>query len=111
MSKPFSITFKQTIMNPIKFWQIIKDDKKKTFEAWNQAANTNSFTNKVYAMQKAGMYVSSFTPPVTQKNASKDYIAITGYTREDGLYERLAVEYRRLVMKEAAENFDMDEPE
>lgn len=95
-------------MNPIKFWQIVKDDKKKTFEAWNQASNTNGFTNKVYAMQKAGMNVSAYTPPVTQKNSSKDAIAIHGYVREDGLFDRLSSEYRSIIMKEA-EDFDVDD--
>ena len=85
-------------MNPIKFWQIIKDDSKRTFEVCGQAANTNAFTNKTYAMQKAGMNVSCITPPITNKNSSKDLIKVMTYSREDGLYERLLKQYRDLTI-------------
>jgi hypothetical protein len=81
-------------MNPIKFWQVIKDDSKRTFEVCGQASNENAFTNKVYAMQKAGMNVSCITPPVTNKNSSKDLVKLTGYSKEEGLYERLLTEFR-----------------
>ena len=50
-----------------------------------RCSSDNSFTNKVYGMQKAGMNVSGVTPPVTNKTSSKDLIKITGYTKEDGL--------------------------
>jgi hypothetical protein len=86
-------------MNPIKFWQIIKDDTKKTFEVCGQEGNTNAFTNKTYAMQKAGMNVSCVTPPVSNKTSSKDLITITGYTREEGLYERLLKAYREKIIQ------------
>jgi hypothetical protein len=86
-------------MNPIKFWQIIKDDTKKTFEVCGQEGNTNAFTNKTYAMQKAGMNVSCVTPPVSNKTSSKDLITITGYTREEGLYERLLKAYREILSR------------
>jgi hypothetical protein len=82
-----------------RFWQIIKDDSKRTFEVCDHEMNTNSFTNKTYAMQRVGMNVSCMTPPVTNKNSSKDVIKLTGYTREDGLYERLLKEYREITMK------------
>ncbi|MBT1704303.1 hypothetical protein [Chryseosolibacter indicus] len=95
-------------MNPIKFWQIIKDDSKKTFEVCGQASNTNAFTNKTYAMQKAGMNVSCVTPPITNKNSSKDLIKLTGYTKEDGLYERLLKEYRDWTINSIGE-FDIEE--
>ena len=90
-------------MNPIKFWQIIKDDSKRTFEVCGQASNTNPFTNKTYAMQKAGMNVSCVTPPVGGQNSSKDLIRLTAYTREDGLYERLLAEYRKITMDSVGE--------
>jgi hypothetical protein len=83
-------------MNPIKFWQVIRDDATRTFEVCGQEANTNPFTNQVYGMQRAGMNVSSYTPPVTNKNSSKDLIRITNYNKEDGLYERLLKKYREL---------------
>lgn len=82
-----------------KYWQVIKDDTKRTFEVCGQVANENSFTNKTYAMQKAGMNVSCTTPPVTNKNSSKETIKIVGYTKEDGLYERLLTELREITRK------------
>lgn len=81
-----------------KFWQIIKDDSKRTFEVCGQVANDNAFTNKTVAMQRAGMHVSCMTPPVTNKTSSKDLVKVTGYTKEDGLQERLLSEYRKLTM-------------
>ncbi|HYC86164.1 MAG TPA: hypothetical protein VEB86_13120 [Chryseosolibacter sp.] len=84
-------------MNPIIFWQIIKDDSKRTFEVIGREKNTNPFTNEVYGMQRAGMVVSCVTPPVTNKNSSKDLIKFTGYTKEEGLYLRLQNKYRELT--------------
>lgn len=81
-----------------KYWQIIKDDSKRTFEVCGQATSENSFTNKTYAMQKVGMNVSCITPPVTNKISSKDLIKIIGYTKEDGLLERLSTEFREITM-------------
>jgi hypothetical protein len=81
-----------------KYWQVIKDDSKKTFEVCGQVSNENSFTNKTYAMQKAGMNVSCTTPPVTGRVSNKESIKIIGYTREDGLYERLLNEYRKITI-------------
>ena len=83
-------------MNPIKFWQVIKDDSKRTFEVCGQDGNTNPFTNQIVGMQRAGLNVSAYTPPVSNKNSSKDLIKITNYTKEDGLYERLMKKYREL---------------
>ncbi len=80
-----------------KYWLIIKDDAKRTFEVCGQATNENSFSNKTYAMQKAGMSVSCTTPPVTNKTSSKELIKITGYVREDGLYERLLNQHMEIT--------------
>ena len=79
-------------------WQILKDDSKRTFEVCGQVANENSFTNKTHAMQKVGMNVSCMTPPVTNKSSSKDLIKVTGYTKEDGLQERLLKQYREIMI-------------
>lgn len=49
-------------------------------------------------MQKAGMNVSCVTPPVTNKNSSKDTIMIIGYTKEDGLQERLLKQFMEITM-------------
>ena len=83
-----------------KFWLIIKDDSKKTFEVCAQESNTNSFTNRTYAMQRVGMNVSCMTPPVTNKTSSKVLIKIIGYTPEDGLYKRLLSEYQKRSQEE-----------
>ena len=80
-----------------KCWEIIKDDSKKTFEVCGQAVNNNYFTNSIHGMQRAGMNVSCTTPPVTNKTANKHVIKVTGYTKEEGLYERLMKEYREIT--------------
>ena len=80
-------------------WQIIRDDKKMTFEICGQTTNSNHFTNSVHAMQKAGMNVSCMTPPVSNKHSSKGTIKITGYTKEDGLHERLLKQHRDITMR------------
>lgn len=77
-----------------KSWLIIRDDAKKTFEVTGSDDNTNYFMNEVHGMQKAGMQVSCMTPPVTNKAASKEVIKISGYTREEGLYQRILKTYR-----------------
>jgi hypothetical protein len=86
-------------------WQVIRDDAKRTFEVCGQSGNTNAFTNSVYAMQRAGMNVSCMTPPVTNKTSSKDLIKLTGYTKEDGLHDRLVKQYRDINMS-AVEDFE-----
>lgn len=92
-----------------KFWLIIKDDATKTFEVCNQASNDNAFSNKVYAMQKAGMSVTAVVLPVTNKNASKDVIKFVGYIKEDGLYERLLEKHRAITAKSIGEWLDTDD--
>ena len=49
-------------------------------------------------MQKAGMNVSGITPPVTNKTSSKDLIKIIGYTKEDGLQQRLLKQFQQITM-------------
>ncbi len=87
-----------------KYWLIIKDDAKKTFEVCGQTTNDNSFSNKTYAMQKANMNVSCMAPPVTNKTSSKDLIKIIGYSKEDGLLERLSKQYSVIALG-AAEDY------
>ena len=81
----------------VKYWQIIRDDSKRTFEVCGQLVNDNAFTNKTYAMQKAGMNVSGMTPPVTNKLSNKGAIKIAGYTIEEGLWERLQKQYAEII--------------
>ncbi|HZY82023.1 MAG TPA: hypothetical protein VFE50_21010 [Cyclobacteriaceae bacterium] len=82
-----------------KTWQVIKDDTKRTFEVCGSATNTNAFMNETYAMQRVGMNVSCVTPPVSNKESSKELVKINGYTKEDGLYNRLQLQYKQIVMK------------
>ena len=90
-----------------KFWLIVKDDTKKTFEVCGQASSDNAFTNRIYGMQRSGMNISYVILPVTNKTSSKDLIKITAYTKEEGLYERLQQEHARALRESAS--FDDDE--
>ncbi len=95
-------------MNPFKYWEVIKDDSKRTFEVIGQSSNTNAFTNQTYAMQRNGMNVSCVTPPVGGKLPSKSVVTVSGYCKEDGLYERLLKEYRAKMMSFDDEEFLAD---
>ncbi|MFN8314472.1 MAG: hypothetical protein U0289_16830 [Cyclobacteriaceae bacterium] len=83
-----------------KCWQIIRDDRKKTCEVVGPETNLNHFTNMVHGMQKLGMSVSCLTPPVSNKTSSKDRVQVQGYTREEGLFDRLVKEYRQKTSKD-----------
>lgn len=80
-----------------KSWQIIKDDTKRTFEVVTNGMSENAFTNRTFGMQKSGMNVSCVLLPVTNKNGSKSTVQLTGYTREEGLYERLLKEHSKII--------------
>jgi hypothetical protein len=82
-------------------WEIIRDDSKRTFEICGQSENNNHFANTTHGMQKAGMAVSAVILPVSNKSSSRESIKISGYTREDGLYERLLKESRKISMGDA----------
>jgi len=81
-----------------KTWQVIKDDSKKTYEVCGNADNPNAFTNEVYGMQRVGMNVSCTTPPVSNKESSRDLVKIRDYAKEDGLYARLQKQYKDIIM-------------
>jgi hypothetical protein len=82
-------------------WHVIKDDQKRTFEVVEQASNDNAFSNKTHAMQKAGMTVSGVVLPVTNKNSSKNTVTIQGYSREEGLYQRLLEQHQAIILKDS----------
>jgi hypothetical protein len=93
-----------------KYWLIIKDDTKHTFEVCGQASNTDPFNNRTIAMQRARMNVSCVLLPVGTKHSSKSLIKFTGYSPEDGLYERLLREFQNLRDTEIQnETFDADD--
>ena len=87
-----------------KYWQVIRDDTTRTFEVCGQDSSANHFTNSIHGMQKAGMTVTGMTPPVGGKYANKDAIKIVGYTKEEGLHERLLKEYKELSWKQYGES-------
>jgi hypothetical protein len=82
-----------------KNWLIIKDDNKRTFEVVTQEISENAFSNKVIGMQREGMYVTSVLMPITNRNASKEAIKFIGYTKEEGLFNRLDMQYQQLIQK------------
>ena len=90
---PFAGTFK------IKFTAFCSGGTVTDSTTFTIAANDNAFTTKTYAMQKAGMNVSCTTPPVTNKNSNKDAMKVVGYTKEEGLQERLLNQYREITIR------------
>jgi hypothetical protein len=84
-----------------KSWHVIKDEARRTFEVVNEAGSDNAFTNKTYAMQKAGLNVTCLLLPVTNKHANKETIKFTGYLPEPGLYQRLLKQHHELTLKQS----------
>ncbi len=80
------------------WWQIIKDDSKRTFDIIGKAHDDTLLTNNVCEMIKSGMSVQCTTPPYTG-NESEDDLAIPGYKKEPGLYQRLVREYETKTRK------------
>jgi hypothetical protein len=92
-----------------KNWLVVKDDTKRTFEVCGKETNIDPFMNKIHAMHKAGMNVTGTTPPVTNKNANKAQILITGYKIEEGLYNRLLQQLADITRASVnEEDFDLD---
>lgn len=89
-------------------WQVIKDDVKKTFEVCGSSENTNAFTNEVYRMQRAGMNISGITPPVSNRESNKDSVKVKGYTKEEGLYQRLQDQLNQII-RSSYEHLDGDQ--
>lgn len=84
-----------------KYWLIIRDDTKRTFEVCGKESNTNGFTNRTYAMQRVGMNVSCMTPPVTGVATHKETFKIAGYQKEEGLYDRLQKQFMQITIQSA----------
>jgi hypothetical protein len=90
-------------------WLVIKDDKHRTFEVIGQVSNTNSFSNKVIAMQRDGLPVSELILPVTNKLSHKDMIQVTGYKAEEGLHAKVLKQHQTIILNQAAA-WDEEEP-
>jgi type II secretory pathway component GspD/PulD (secretin) len=86
-----------------KYWQVIRDDARRTFEVCGRESDVNHFTNSIHGMQRAGMSVTGMTPPVTNKTPNKGAIVVNGYVPEDGLYKRLQAEYMKRARREFEE--------
>lgn len=89
-----------------KNWFIIKDDSTRTFEVVTDDISENAFSNKVVAMQRERMTVTSVLLPISNKHASKDHVSFTGYKREDGLWARLLKKHQQLVHQDFGEWMD-----
>ncbi len=89
-----------------KYWLVIKDDAKHTYEVVSQATSENGFVNKVIAMQRDGMSVTSVILPVTNRTASKENITFIGYTREAGLHERLLKQHQEIILRNTEEEWE-----
>ena len=82
-----------------KSWFIIKDESTRTFEVVTQPLSENAFSNKVIAMQLEGLNITPVLLPVSNRHASKEHIAFTGYTREEGLFDRLQKKHAQLIQQ------------
>lgn len=85
-----------------KSWLIIKDETARTFEVV-VGISENAFSNKVIAMQRAGMTVTPVLLPVSNRHASQNHITFTGYTREAGLWNRLQLHLQKQIQQSLGE--------
>ncbi len=81
-----------------RFWEIIIDDSKLTFEIIGSSSDITLFTNNVAEMQRIGMKVQCQTPDIS---VSRNNIPIKAYyTLEDNLYSRLLLQYGQQTKKQ-----------
>ena len=83
------------------FWEIIKEDRFKTYEVLGLSTDDTALTNMTCAMQKVGMDVRCETPPypATTRDSIPDGYAQIGFTEEKGLLIRLKKEYAEQIQK------------
>ncbi|HNR73651.1 MAG: hypothetical protein UZ12_BCD005000256 [Bacteroidetes bacterium OLB12] len=86
-----------------KSWFVIKDENTRTFEVVTQSLSENAFSNKVVAMQREGLNITPVLLPVSNRHASKEHISFTGYTREEGLFNRLLQQHAKLMQQKFGE--------
>ena len=80
-----------------RYWEIIIDDNKLTFEITGSSGDITLFTGNVAEMQRVGMKVRCQTPDVS---VSKNKLTIDGYILDEGLYTRLLFEYRQQTKRQ-----------
>ena len=85
------------------FWEIIKDDRSKTYEVLGLSSDDTALTKMTCEMQQAGMDVRCETPhyPVTTKDSIPSGYAQIGFIEEKGLLVRLKKEYAEWTQKQA----------
>jgi hypothetical protein len=78
------------------FWEVIKDDSRKTFEVIRQSFDDTHLTKLTCEMQEYGLPVRCETIPATKprQDIPLGYRQI-GYTEESGLYDRLVNDLRK----------------
>lgn len=84
------------------FWEIIKDDRSKSYEVLKFSSDDTALTNLTCDMQKVGLQVRCETSPypsTTKESISTDYSSI-GFKEEKGLMARLKQEYAELALKQ-----------
>jgi hypothetical protein len=80
-----------------RFWEIIIDDDKLTFEITGSSGDVTLLTNNAAEMQSIGMHVRCQTPDIS---VSKNSLTIDGYKIEEGLYTRLLFQYGQQAKKQ-----------
>jgi hypothetical protein len=81
------------------FWEIIKDDRSKTYEILGLSSDDTALTAMTRAMQQVGMNVRCETPhyPGTTKDSIPAGYTKIGFREEQGLLTRLKKEYTELT--------------
>ena len=79
-----------------KFWEIIKDDRSRTFEVLRLSSDNTHITNKTVDMQEAGMQVrcETINDSEVSREEIPDQYAHIDYREEEGLMIRLRYEYK-----------------
>ncbi|MDB6168989.1 MAG: hypothetical protein JWM88_1853 [Verrucomicrobia bacterium] len=83
-------------MPPRQFWNVVKDDDRKTFEVLGLTKDDTPLINETCEMQELGMHVrsESLESHVRESDIPASYIDI-GYRLEPGLMQRLRSEANR----------------
>lgn len=78
------------------FWEVIYDDYNRKMDVMGPSSDDTIFTNNVAEMIKAGMEVHCQTADIKYP---KEQVKLSGYQKEENLYQRLINEYEKLTGK------------
>jgi len=81
-----------------RFWEILYDDAKKTFDL-KELTDDTLFTSNVVMLQNEGFNVHCQTGDIDKISGTET--KLIGYKREKGLYQRLLLEYEQKTGKTA----------